>query len=233
MEITDPERTVVVVRPARRARQARPSRFYARYGKRALDLVVAWAVLALTAPLLATIALAVRLDSPGPALFAQERLGQDARPFRLYKFRTMRADADPALHAAHVRRLIAANTTPEVGSSLKLAHDPRITRVGRWLRRTSLDELPQFWNVVRGEMSVVGPRPDVAYAVEAYPAWWRGRFRGMPGITGLWQVEARNRVSYEAMIGLDLAYFERMSLGLDLALIARTPWSMLHGAGAG
>ncbi len=105
--------------------------------------------------------------------------------------------------------------------------------MGLWLRRTSLDELPQFWNVVRGEMSVVGPRPDVAYAVAAYPAWYRARFGGMPGITGLWQVTARNQVSYDEMIRLDIAYFGRLSLGLDLALMARTPLSMLHGAGAG
>ena len=233
MELHETQRPVAVELSIPRAQAGERSDFYTRYGKRILDFTVAWGVLLLTAPLLALIALAVKLDSPGPVFFVQERVGKDGRLFKMVKFRTMRVNTDSTIHEVHVRRLIAENVAPQAGESLKLHDDPRITRLGRTLRRLSLDELPQFVNVLRGEMSVVGPRPELPYAVAAYPAWYHDRFRAMPGITGYWQVAARNRVSYEEMIILDIEYYERQSLWFDLALIGRTPFSMLSGAGAG
>ncbi len=207
--------------------------FYVRFGKRWFDVTLALAVLLITSPVLALIALAIKLDSPGPIIFQQERVGQGGRRFRMLKFRTMVDGNDPSIHQQHVAQLIAGNQAPPPGESLKLKDDPRVTRVGRLLRRTSLDELPQFWNVVRGEMSVVGPRPDVAYAVAAYPPGYHARFQAMPGITGVWQVEARNCVSYEQMVRMDIAYYYEQTFGRDVALILRTPVAMLRGRGAG
>src|SRR5690348_4682659 len=200
MQLRETGRPLAVELPVARPQSGERRDFYARYGKRILDLAIAVPVLVLAAPVLAAIAVAVKLDSPGPVLFVQERVGKDGQPFHILKFRTMRVDSDSAIHETHVRRLIADNVAPAAGESLKLRDDPRVTSLGRFLRRLSLDELPQFVNVLRGEMSVVGPRPEVPYAVAAYPAWYHGRFRAMPGITGYWQVEARNRVSYEQMI---------------------------------
>jgi len=233
MEIPDLGRPLAVEFAEPRAQAGTRTDFYARHGKRMLDCAVAGLLLVLASPLMAVIALAVKLDSPGPVLFVQERVGRDGRLFKMLKFRTMRVNNDSGIHETHVRRLIAENVTPASGESLKLRGDPRITRLGRHLRRLSLDELPQFVNVLRGEMSVVGPRPELPYAVAAYPAWYHARFRALPGITGYWQVEARNRVSYEQMIALDIEYYERQSLWFDLVLIGKTPFSMLSGAGAG
>jgi lipopolysaccharide/colanic/teichoic acid biosynthesis glycosyltransferase len=156
----------------------------------------------------------------------------------MLKFRSMRVDADPALHMAHVARLIGGNVHPDElgtggGETLKMRNDPRVTRVGRVLRKLSLDELPQLFNVLRGEMSLVGPRPPLPYEVALYKDWHRRRLEALPGITGLWQVEARNRVSFDEMVRLDLRYIEEQSLWLDLKILARTPLAVLTGRGAG
>ena len=233
MELQDHQRPLAVGSTAVPAQAGERTDFYVLHGKRVLDITIATLVLLVTAPFLGLIALAVKLDSPGPVLFIQERVGKEGRRFRIFKFRTMQVNNNSAIHEQHIAQLIAENAEPKPGESLKLQDDPRITPLGRFLRRTSLDELPQFVNVLRGDMSVVGPRPDVPYAVAAYPPWYHDRFRAMPGITGYWQVEARNRVSYEQMIRMDIEYYYRQSLWMDLLLILKTPFSMLSGAGAG
>lgn len=201
--------------------------------RRALDLTVAVSLLLLLAPLLVVIAALVRLESPGSPVFRQRRVGRDEVPFTVYKFRTMRAGADAAPHRAYVAQLITGETETSARRGLyKLVGDDRVTRVGRLLRRTSLDELPQLVNVVRGEMSLVGPRPVIPYELEHYPGWYRGRFAVKPGLTGLWQVSGRNERTYEEMVRLDIEYVERQSLRLDLAILARTAWILVTLKGA-
>ena len=202
---------------------------------RALDLGLALVVLLLATPLLAVIALAVRLESPGGAIFRQRRLGREGRTFVVNKFRTMRADADERVHRDYVHTLISGEQVAVSDgrrSLYKLAVDDRITRVGRLLRKLSLDELPQLWNVVRGEMSLVGPRPVIAYEADEYPAAWRRRFAVKPGVTGLWQVSGRNERTYEEMVELDLEFVRRYSVWLYVTILARTVWVVLAGRGA-
>ena len=194
--------------------------------------------LVLISPVLALIVLAIRLESPGPVLYRQRRIGENGRPFTMLKFRSMVANADDSLHQAHVTRLIQDNLSLEQlqsggQGSLKLARDPRVTRVGALIRKTSLDELPQFFNVLHGEMSLVGPRPPIAYEVELYQDWHMRRLAAPPGITGLWQVRGRNRVSFDEMVRMDLVYIEHQSFWLDLQLFIQTPLAVVGGAGAG
>jgi lipopolysaccharide/colanic/teichoic acid biosynthesis glycosyltransferase len=172
--------------------------------KRAVDVVAAGASLALGWPLLAAIALAVRLDSSGPAFFRQERAGRGMRPFMMMKFRTMRTDVDP------------------FGVSPKGARDPRLTRLGRWLRELSLDELPQLWNILKGEMSLVGPRPLYMSQARAFTPRQRRRLEVPPGITGLAQLRGRGEIPHEEKLEIDVAYVERASLRLDLAILLRS-----------
>ena len=201
--------------------------------RRTLDLVTAITVLILLAPVLAVIAVLVRLETPGSPIFRQRRLGRNEVPFTVYKFRTMGADASPECHRAYVTALISGEAQSRGARSLyKLADDDRVTRVGRFLRRTSLDELPQLINVVRGEMSLVGPRPVIPYEAEQYAGWYRARFAVKPGLTGLWQVSGRNERTYEEMVRLDIEYVERRSLRLDLAILLRTAWVLVTGKGA-
>jgi exopolysaccharide biosynthesis polyprenyl glycosylphosphotransferase len=181
--------------------------------KRAFDLVASAVLLLLLLPLLVAIGIWVKLDSPGPALYAQERVGSNGRRFRMLKFRTMRTDAEAE------------------GPQWSRADDPRRTRGGEILRRLSLDELPQLWNVVRGEMSLVGPRPCLPFEWAMYRPWQRRRLDVKPGCTGLWQVTARSRVGFEEMVILDLHYAHHGSIGADLGLIARTVPAMLRGRG--
>ncbi len=191
--------------------------------RRALDVSIAGTVLLLLVPVIVLAALAVRASSPGPVLFRQRRLGRHMRPFTVLKFRTMRADADSAVHREYVRQLIGTQPEEQRNEGLfKLAVDDRITGVGRFLRSWSLDEVPQLWNVLRGEMSLVGPRPVIEYEVEQYPDWYLRRFAVKPGLTGLWQVSGRNELSYEDMVRFDIEYAERRSLWLDLRILART-----------
>jgi lipopolysaccharide/colanic/teichoic acid biosynthesis glycosyltransferase len=169
-------------------------------------------------------------------IYRQERVGENGRPFTMLKFRSMYDNASTALHRAHVAQIIRGNAAPTAANgkgSAKLRHDPRVTRVGRILRRTSLDELPQLWNVLRGEMSLVGPRPPLPYEVELYQEWHRQRLQALPGMTGLWQVQGRNRVRFDEMVRMDLEYIRRQSLWLDLVILLKTPWAMFNGRGAG
>ena len=185
-------------------------------------------------PLLLMIAIAIRLDSRGPALFRQTRLGRGKHPFTLCKFRTMRAGADPGRHRRYVHALIdGGKDEVSQGDCLyKLVVDDRITNVGRFMRKWSLDELPQLWNVLRGQMSLVGPRPVIPYEVDQYPSWYCARFTAKPGLTGLWQVSGRNERTYEEMIRLDIEYAERQSIWLDLVILAKTPKAVLTRRGA-
>jgi lipopolysaccharide/colanic/teichoic acid biosynthesis glycosyltransferase len=201
---------------------------------RVLDIVLAGFLLVALVPLFAAIALAIRLDSPGRTLFRQRRLGQELEPFTLNKFRTMRDGVDHETHRLFVLGLIAGEEPAhEVGAPVfKMTEDQRVTRVGRFLRRSSLDELPQLWNVLRGEMSLVGPRPPIAYEVEAYPPHWFVRFVVKPGMTGLWQVSGRSQLTLDEMIELDGAYVQRRSLWLNVCVLARTVPAVLHGRGA-
>jgi len=199
---------------------------------RLLDVAVAGVALLLLLPALAVIALAVRLSSPGPVLFRQRRVGRDLRPFTVLKFRTMSAGASSAVHRDYVRSLIGNKPEPQThGKLYKLVVDDRVTGVGRFLRSWSLDELPQLWNVLRGEMSLVGPRPVIEYEVQEYPAWYLRRFAVKPGLTGLWQVSGRNERTYEEMVRFDVEYAERHSLLLDLQILARTAWVVVRRQG--
>ena len=193
--------------------------------KRCIDLSVALAALALLAPLLAIIAVLIRVDSRGPSLFRQTRVGRHGRRFEMLKFRTMEHGAADDLHRAFVLPLVRGIDAPR--AIHKLTRDPRITRVGRWLRRTSLDELPQLFNVVRGEMSLVGPRPATTYEYDAYDAWQLERLDVPQGITGLWQVSGRSRLSYRRMHELDIEYVRTWSLRLDAEILIRTARAVL------
>lgn len=193
--------------------------------KRAIDLAFALAALAALVPLLVILALAITIDSPGSVLYVQTRVGKDGRRFRMLKFRSMRRDADELLPA-----LLGQNEISE--PMFKIRCDPRVTRVGWFLRRYSLDELPQLVNVVRGEMSLVGPRPALPVEVARYEDWQMVRLRGVPGITGLWQVSGRNEISFDKMVSLDLHYIRNWSLALDLEILLRTIPAVLTGRGA-
>ncbi|TMC48356.1 MAG: sugar transferase [Chloroflexi bacterium] len=193
--------------------------------RRAIELLIALAGVLILAIALPVIALAIRLDSPGPVLFRQRRVGSDGRRFTMFKLRTMQRDAE--VRRDHVLDL---NVMGRV--TFKAVGDPRITRVGRLLRRFSLDEAPQFWNVLRGEMALVGPRPPLPGEVEGYGDHERRRLDVKPGITGLWQVSGRSTRPHDEMVALDLEYVERRSLRLDLAIILATIPAMLGGNGA-
>src|SRR5256714_11523492 len=205
----------------------------ARIVKRASDIFVSTVALVLLSPLWILMALLIKLDSRGPVLYRQERVGMDGRIFLFLKFRTMRAGADDREHREYQRRYIEGRPDTNMGDSrrpvYKLHDDPRVTRTGRWLRRTSLDELPQLLNVLRGDMSLVGPRPPIPYEVEAYELWHRKRLDMKPGMTGLWQVSGRNRLSFDEMVRLDLFYIENWSLWLDLKIMLRTLPVLLRG----
>lgn len=200
--------------------------------KRGLDRVGAAALLVVTAPLLAVIALAIRLDSPGPVLFRQRRIGLRGRPFTVLKFRSMEDGADPEPHRKYVEGLVTGEKETANGNgAFKLTEDDRITRVGGWLRRTSMDELPQLWNVLQGDMSLVGPRPPLPYEVDQYDDTQWQRLTCRPGLTGLWQVSGRNHLSYRTMVDLDLEYIRRWSLWLDLKILILTLPVVLKNTG--
>jgi exopolysaccharide biosynthesis polyprenyl glycosylphosphotransferase len=209
-----------------------------RLAKRVFDTFVVCVGGLIVIPVCAVIAVLIELDSTGPVFYKQERIGENGHPFTMYKFRSMRMNNDTNLHKVYVTRLIEENIKPQdlgagVNKSLKMEHDPRITRVGRFIRKTSLDELPQLINVLHGEMSLVGPRPPLAYEVAIYKEWHMRRLEAMPGITGLWQVEGRNRVSFDEMVRIDLEYIKRQSLWLDIKILLQTPWALFSARGAG
>jgi len=202
--------------------------------KRTLDYAVALLAVLLTLPVWAAVALAIKLDSRGPVFFRQTRVGKDGRLFTVYKFRTMHVNNDDSIHRAYMAALMADGEASEMVNGtpvFKLQNDPRVTRAGRILRKTSLDELPQLLNVLRGEMSLVGPRPALPYEVEQYQPWQRARLNATPGITGLWQVYGRSRVTFEEMVRMDITYTETRSLGQDLKLIVLTVPVMVFGIG--
>jgi lipopolysaccharide/colanic/teichoic acid biosynthesis glycosyltransferase len=210
----------------------------AHYGvKRALDVAASLTLLLLLSPILLLIAVLLKLTSPGPILFRQERVGRGAKPFAMLKFRSMRVNADPALHHAFVTKFIrsSAQLHPAGREALfKLTNDPRVTPLGRILRKTSLDELPQLWNVLRGDMSLVGPRPPLRYEVEQYQPWhWRRVRDAKPGITGLWQVNGRSRTTFDEMVRLDLRYVRTCSFWTDIKILLATPRAVISGKGAG
>ena len=201
---------------------------FSRMVKRSIDIVGSLAALGLLSPVFLVVAALVKLSSKGPILFRQERLGQFGKPFTFLKFRSMYANNDRKIHQEFMKRVINGDHDggAEGGSKsvYKMTNDPRITRIGSILRRTSLDELPQFINVLRGEMSLVGPRPPIAYECQEYDIWHRRRVLEVkPGITGLWQVKGRSRVRFDDMVRLDLQYVRTWSLWLDLQILAQTP----------
>jgi len=214
-------------------------------GMRIVDLTLIVLAMPILLLLFLLIAIAIRSDSSGPVFFVQERVGARLKvkddqliwtvtPFRMMKFRSMVNDADQSLHEEHIKQFVhgTVEATEDSSASVKIAHDPRITRVGNILRKTSLDELPQLINVLKGDMSLVGPRPVPLYEVAEYQEWHFERLAARPGITGLWQIEGRGQVSFEEMIRMDIAYVERQSLWLNLKILARTPFAVLSGRGA-
>jgi lipopolysaccharide/colanic/teichoic acid biosynthesis glycosyltransferase len=213
--------------------------------KRSLDLCLAAAALILLLPLLLLIALTIKIDSSGPIFFTHERVGaKRARSrgkavwvvenFRMHKFRSMVQNADSAAHEAYIRDFVQGRVQPDKakGGKFKLTNDPRVTRIGRILRRTSLDELPQLFNVLKGQMSLVGPRPVPPYEVACYRPGDHKRLTAPPGITGLWQVNGRCQVSFEEMIHMDLEYVQKASLWIDLQILFLTIPAVLCGRGA-
>ncbi len=206
--------------------------------KRLTDIVGSALGLLIAAPLFLAIALMIKLTSKGPVFFRQQRIGHFGKPFVFLKFRSMYLNNDPKIHLDYIRQLISgkAERQPCDGNGhgvYKLTADPRVTRVGAFLRRTSLDELPQLVNVLRGEMSLVGPRPPIPYEVDTYQTWHRRRvLEAKPGITGLWQVSGRSRVGFDEMVRLDVRYAMRRSLWLDLKILLRTPRAVIQGDGA-
>jgi lipopolysaccharide/colanic/teichoic acid biosynthesis glycosyltransferase len=202
--------------------------------KRALDIAGGLAALILLSPLFAVIALAVRLTSKGPAFFRQERIGQFGKAFTMYKFRSMKFQAASDRHEKFVQEFISGKmTSPGAAGIYKLTDDPRVTPLGNFLRRTSLDEIPQFFNILRGDMSLVGPRPPLLYELKAYDAWHRRRLlEAKPGLTGLWQLSGRSRSCFNDMVRLDLRYARMQSVWLDLSLLFRTVRVLFSDEGA-
>ncbi len=221
------------------------SRFYI-LAKRAMDLVLVLFGAIIILPLLLVIAILIKMDSPGPVIFRQARVGAkcqskglnhrwEQQVFECYKFRTMFHNCDQSLHMNYIKSFVNGEVEASDEKSLpyKLNGDPRVTRVGRWLRKLSLDELPQLFNIVKGEMSLVGPRPVPIYEVAAYQEWHRERLQALPGLTGMWQVYGRSRVTFDEMAQLDIEYVRRRSLLLDIKLLLATAPSVIKGDGAG
>jgi lipopolysaccharide/colanic/teichoic acid biosynthesis glycosyltransferase len=219
--------------------------------KRLFDLAFIFLLIIPLTPVIIIIAILIILDSPGSPIFKQERVGAKhengcgslcwkQRRFTMYKFRTMKSGADPTIHYEFIKAYIAGDhvrlseiqATKQIKAKYKLVNDPRITRMGRFLRKASLDELPQVWNVLRGDMSLVGPRPPIPYEVDLYQPWHHQRLMTIPGITGLWQVEGRSSTTFEEMIALDLKYIQQQSLWFDLKILLETIPRVLSKRGA-
>lgn len=217
--------------------------------KRILDIFVALVALIILSPMMLIVAILIKLDSPGPVFFKQERVGVRRKTksqmdywqkvnFRCYKFRTMVFNADPALHKSYIKALIDNDSEGMAAIQggdtkiRKLTHDPRVTRIGRILRKSSIDEVPQFINVIKGDMSLVGPRPAIPYEVEMYKPWHYRRLETKPGITGLWQVTARSSCDFDEIVKLDNQYIDQQSLWLDIKILMKTPYAILFCKGA-
>lgn len=200
--------------------------------KRSIDIAGSVAIIAVTSPVWAVLAWLIKRESPGPVFHSQERVGMDGKVFPMFKFRSMRQDADSPENIVAHQEAMRRNITGDVTDGKlhgKVENDPRVTRVGNFMRRYSIDELPQMLNVLRGDMSLVGPRPPISYEVEMYADWHRGRFHVKPGITGLWQVSGRNRLPFQEMVQLDIYYIENWSLWLDIGILLRTLPVVLRG----
>jgi lipopolysaccharide/colanic/teichoic acid biosynthesis glycosyltransferase len=218
-----------------RTRREKVSQLARNASKRALDVAGSVALLGALSPIFLAVSGLIKLTSKGPVLFRQTRVGHDGRPFTMLKFRTMQANCDPKIHQQYVAQFIQAGASADTGAGrvFKIVDDPRVTRLGHFLRRTSLDELPQFWNVLRGDMSLVGPRPPLPYEVERYKRWHLRRLReAKPGITGLWQVTGRSRTTFDEMVRLDLRYAKNCSVWTDLKILWATPRAVVTGKGA-
>ncbi len=234
-EVTHTRRVLAIPEPVEKPRPG----LYQQYFKRIFDVVVATIALIVLFPLMVLIAIAIKLDSPGPILHVQKRLGKDGKVFDFYKFRSMRADVDHTEHHRQFARdfILGRISPPDDDDEDRIykppADDAHITRVGRFLRRTSLDELPQLINVIKGDMSLVGPRPNMWYELEYYKSWHKRRLEVLPGLTGLPQVRGRSRLRFDEIVELDIQYIENMSFWLDLEIILQTIPSILSGNGAG
>ena len=212
------------------------NRRFALVAKRAIDIVGSLTAIVLFAPIFAVLAILVKCTSKGPVLFRQTRVGQYGKKFTFLKFRSMRVNNDASIHKEFVTKFIAGKgetQAGEEGAVFKLTKDPRVTAIGRFLRRTSLDELPQFFNVLVGDMSLVGPRPPLPYEFECYDVWHRTRvFEVRPGITGLWQVNGRSKTNFDDMVRLDLQYARTWTVWMDIKILAKTPKAVMGGEGA-
>lgn len=219
------------------------------FSKRLFDIVVAVFLLLILSPLMLVIAIAIFIYSPGPIFYVQERIGAKRHrvndqtywkrePFNFFKFRTMKVNADPSIHQKYVTALIEndqksmADVQGEETSVRKILKDPRLIRPGSWLRKYSLDELPQLWNVLRGDISLIGPRPPISYEVKVYKPWHFRRFGAQPGISGLQQVKARCNKDFDEQVKLDIDYIEHQSLWLDIKIAVQTPFAILSARGA-
>jgi len=217
--------------------------------KRALDIIVSAVGLIILSPLMGIIALLIVLDSPGPVFFAQKRIGASRwmckgfsywkkTDFYCYKFRSMKHNCDQSLHMAYMEALINHDREKmeelqgEEVDAYKLVNDPRITRMGYWLRKTSLDELPQLWNILIGDMTLVGPRPSIPYEYEMYKPWYRRRLESKQGLTGLWQVTTRSSADFDEMVKLDIEYVDNQSFWLDVIILFKTPLVVISGKDA-
>ena len=206
--------------------------------KRGMDIFGSACALVLFSPVFLLLAILIKLTSKGPVFFQQERVGQYGTRFQFLKFRSMHVSNDASIHQEYVKNFIAGNVAPVSASEkrnivYKITNDPRVTWIGKIMRRTSLDELPQFWNVLRGEMSLVGPRPPVPYEIEVYDIWHRRRLlEAKPGITGLWQVHGRSKTTFDEMVRLDLCYSRTWSPLLDIKILLLTPRAVFSGDGA-
>jgi len=198
--------------------------------KRAFDIIFSYTVLVFGFPLFLILGLIVKLSSKGPVLFKQVRIGEKKKPFVFYKFRTMYMNNNHDLHKEYVKELITSNK--KAGNAYKIEKDPRVTPIGRFLRRTSLDELPQFFNVLKGDMSVIGPRPPIPYELRYYKDWHFQRLETKPGITGLWQVSGRTLLPFDEMVRLDIEYSKKRSFALDLYILIKTIPAIIAGKGA-
>jgi lipopolysaccharide/colanic/teichoic acid biosynthesis glycosyltransferase len=207
-----------------------------RFVKRSLDILISISVIVLGFPFFLAISIFIKLTSKGPVFFKQERIGENGEPFVLLKLRTMRIDADDSHHKEFCEQFIKGNLEEEEVSNgdasvYKIVDDPRITGIGKFLRKSSLDELPQFINILKGEMTLVGPRPPLKYEYKHYDNWHKLRLKVRPGLTGLWQVSGRSSVSFQEMVMLDLYYIENWSLMMDIRIVLNTIPVMLKGSG--
>lgn len=200
------------------------------WSKRVMDLAIAIPALIVLSPLLLVTSLAIRIDSPGPIIFRQERVGKYGKYFQMLKFRSMRNDIDDSMHEAHIAAYASGELDLSHGN--KIPEDPRITKVGKFIRKTSIDELPQLWNVLKGDMSIIGPRPVPVYEVNQYNLWQSERLDAIPGITGLWQVVRRGKSSFEEQLRLDIRFIRNQSFWLDLKILILTIPAIISKAGA-